>query len=109
MQLLGLLPESFQLLALGALVKWPSISIPLGLGALGAIIGVIGDLVGGYTVTAIIALLNNWLAPRIGGVKVELARRQNVCRSISSALRQTLSLERYLFYRRSRIMRSNYA
>ncbi len=28
--------------------------------------------VGGYIITAIIALIYNWLAPRIGGIKLEL-------------------------------------
>ncbi len=31
----------------------------------------IGGFIGGYIVTAIAALLYNWLAPRIGGIKLE--------------------------------------
>jgi membrane associated rhomboid family serine protease len=31
----------------------------------------IGGFIGGYIVTAIVALLYNWLAPRIGGIKLE--------------------------------------
>jgi hypothetical protein len=57
----------------------PNISVPLGLDALGAIIGgVVGGFICGYIVRVIIALLRNWLAPRIGGVKNELERRQNM-------------------------------
>jgi hypothetical protein len=31
----------------------------------------IGGFIGGYIITAIVALVYNWLAPRIGGVKLE--------------------------------------
>ena len=42
-------------------------------GAAAAIIGgVIGGFIGGYIMIAIVALIYNWLAPRIGGVKLEL-------------------------------------
>jgi len=35
------------------------------------IMATIGGFIGGYIVTAIVALLYNWLAPRIGGIKLE--------------------------------------
>ncbi len=35
------------------------------------IIAIIGGFIGGYIITAIVALVYNWLAPRIGGVKLE--------------------------------------
>jgi hypothetical protein len=39
----------------------------------GAIIGgLVFGFIGGYIIVAIIALIYNWLAPRIGGVKLEL-------------------------------------
>jgi hypothetical protein len=42
-------------------------------GAAAAIIGgVVGGFIGGYIMIAIVALIYNWLAPRIGGVKLEL-------------------------------------
>ncbi|MGZ4923009.1 MAG: hypothetical protein ACXV5H_03430 [Halobacteriota archaeon] len=42
-------------------------------GAAAAIIGgVIGGFIGGYIMIAIVALIYNWLAPRIGGVKLVL-------------------------------------
>lgn len=71
---LGLIAGILSAIGLGVVGSTlPSISIPLGLGALGAIVGgVVGGFIGGYIVTAIIALLYNWFAPRIGGVKIEL-------------------------------------
>jgi hypothetical protein len=48
----------------------------LGTGVVAAVIiiivGIIGGFVGGYILTAIAALIYNWLAPRIGGIKLEL-------------------------------------
>jgi uncharacterized membrane protein len=35
------------------------------------IMATIGGFIGGYILTAIVALLYNWLAPRIGGIKLE--------------------------------------
>jgi uncharacterized membrane protein (UPF0136 family) len=35
------------------------------------IIATIGGFIGGYTVTAIVALLYKWLSPIIGGIKLE--------------------------------------
>lgn len=35
------------------------------------IFATVGGFIGGYIVTAIVALVYNWLAPRIGGVKLE--------------------------------------
>jgi ABC-type dipeptide/oligopeptide/nickel transport system permease subunit len=48
----------------------------LGTGVVAAVIiiivGIIGGFVGGYILTAIVALIYNWLTPRIGGIKLEL-------------------------------------
>ena len=39
----------------------------------GAIIGgLVFGFIGGYIIVAIVALIYNWLAPRIGGVKLKL-------------------------------------
>jgi len=35
------------------------------------VLGIIFGFIGGYIIIAIVALLYNWLAPRIGGVKLE--------------------------------------
>jgi len=35
------------------------------------IFAIIGGFISGYIITAIVALVYNWLAPRIGGVKLE--------------------------------------
>jgi hypothetical protein len=35
------------------------------------IFATVGGFIGGYIITAIVALVYNWLAPRIGGVKLE--------------------------------------
>ena len=54
----------------------PSSISNVGLGAAGALVVIIGSIIsgfiGGYIVTAILALIYNWVAPRIGGVKLEL-------------------------------------
>jgi hypothetical protein len=72
---LGLIAGILTAIGLEALASilptWFPISV--GYGALGAIIGgVVGGFIGGYIITAIIALLYNWLAPKVGGVKLEL-------------------------------------
>ena len=36
------------------------------------IIGIVGGFISGYIIIAIVALIYNWLAPRIGGIKLEL-------------------------------------
>jgi hypothetical protein len=43
-----------------------------GLEASAIIGGLVFGFIGGYILVAIVALIYNWLAPRIGGVKLEL-------------------------------------
>ena len=43
-----------------------------GLQAFAIIGGLVFGFIGGYIIVAIVALIYNWLAPRIGGIKLEL-------------------------------------
>jgi tetrahydromethanopterin S-methyltransferase subunit C len=60
---------------IGGGIMAPEVS-SLGTGVVAAVIiiivGIIGGFVGGYILTAIAALIYNWLAPKIGGIKLEL-------------------------------------
>ena len=48
------------------------ITASLGTGATAEASVIIIGIVGGYIIIAIVALIYNWLAPRIGGIKLEL-------------------------------------
>jgi hypothetical protein len=71
---IGLIYGVIAAIGVGGGIMAPEMS-SLGTGAVAAVIiiivAIIGGFVSGYILTAIVALIYNWLAPRIGGIKLE--------------------------------------